>query len=301
MPSPDHRLPLAEGAALALVAVACLWFQARLPSHLPTEADDQALAAALQANVQPGDVVLLHPWWAERARSLAADQLPITGYQGSERDDLDAFARIWVLEQPELPGFDGRAFDAAFLPGRTAEGEAKTFGHYRLTAYRNGRYHPRTFSAQAALSTARVGLEGPQGRQDCSFDGRAHRCPNGEVAVEWHEIRFQPRRCIRFYPPGGDTRLVAEFSNVPAGDALLLRGGLTWDRGFEKTRSNVEVHAEVNGAPSAQLTVVAGVEGLMLAKGGPVPEGATVRLWTQTANPELRELCVELDVVKEHP
>jgi hypothetical protein len=56
----------------------------------------------------------------------------------------------------------------------------------------------------------------------------------------------------------------------------------------------VEVAAEVNGQVAAQLTLKPGREGLFTAQGPGNPQGAAVRLWSRSQNPELRELCAEL-------
>jgi len=61
-------LSLADFAVLTGAAVAALYFQLSLPGRLPTEGDYRGVAAALAKESQTGDVLLLYPWWAERAR-----------------------------------------------------------------------------------------------------------------------------------------------------------------------------------------------------------------------------------------
>ena len=113
---------------------------------------------------------------------------------------------------------------------------------------------------------------------------------------EWHEILFAPHRCLRFYPPGGATKVVAEFANVPAAGVLTLRAGITWDRGWfhmpELTPTDVGL--DVNGQAANVLTIPVAKEGLQTVEGPPIPEGGTVRLWARAQNAQLRELCVEL-------
>jgi hypothetical protein len=279
------------------VAVLCIAFQLRLPALLPSEADYEQVKAVLEAEAQPGDAVLLFPWWAERARLFAPERVTVVGYQGSDSDALEHHPRIWVLSQPDLPKSNEGAFEAAFSDRRTAIGGERTFGRLHLRLFQNGRYRAPTFSAVDLLPQASVYLEGPDGsRQPCAWDGRSHRCPTGYVAVEWHEVHFQPRRCLRLNPPGGATRLVVELSNVPGADSFELLGGYEWDRGFfhDETHGDAFVRAEVNGMNATTIELPRGLEGLLRRdSSAAVPAGATVRIMSQAQNPHDRDICVE--------
>lgn len=280
-----------------VVALACLIFQLRMPSRTVAEADYRAVAQVLEAEAQPGDVVLLSPWWTERARIYLPERIPVVGYQGSEQDPLELHPRIWVLSQPRM--------GSAAPTVNPAAGPAREFGNLTLQLFQNAKHRPARWDARAALATAKVFLETAEGgRSDCRWDGRAHRCPNGaEVAVEWHEVKFQPRQCIKLYPPGGASKLVAEFTAVPAAAAIALRAGLTWDRGYfhMPELTPVEVGVQINGDAAASLTIPVGVEGLLRAEGPPVPAGATVRVWSRSSNPSHRELCLELYGLEKAP
>jgi len=221
----------------------------------------------------------------------------VVGYQGSDGDPLERYARVWVLAQPDLPKSNESAFWGAFRDRRTPIGEERTFGRLRLSLHQNGRARPIRFSFVDQLASATVYLEGPDGsRQGCQWDGRMHRCPGGNyVAAEWHEIRFQPRRCLRLWPPGGASKLVVELAGVPAADSLSVMGGFTWDRGYfhDDDFTTTYFVADVNGAQAAAIELPKGKYGLQRVDGPPVPAGATVRLSSQSQNPKHRELCVE--------
>lgn len=299
MPRPDQRRVWrwAELATLLAVALWALVFQLRLPGRLPTEADHRAAAAHLGAHARPGDVVVLWPWWTERARLFLPEGLTVHGYQGVEQDDFTAAPRIWVLAQPSLPRAGVTAFEDAFLPGRLRSGEAVRFGPLELTLYENRRHRPVLFSAADALQRATVYVEGPAGRLPCRFDGRAHRCPGGATAAtEWHEVRFEPRRCV-FVPPPAGARLVAEFADVPAAAALVLEAGFTWDRGFhhgpQLTPAFVRVETGAGGPPLLDVAVPVGQEGLQRGEVTGTAPGL-LRLSVEARNPELRDLCVDL-------
>lgn len=306
MPSP--RLALLELAALLVAALLALAFHLRLPSQLPSEADHRAAAAALARDARPGDVVLLFPWWTERARLFAPAGLPVVGYLGSDRADLDAHPRIWVLSQPQLPRADAAAFREAFLPGRTPLGEAQRFGTLELRAYENGRYRARRFDAVQALAQARVYLESPGGvQQPCPFDGEAHRCaaaPHLRVAAEWHEVAYEPRHCLWMHPPGGAGRLVAEFAGVPAGTELRLGAGLIWEhaRAVDAARIGpTQVTAEVEGAPLT-VTLAPGHEGFVTnAVRLPAGQPTRVRLAVRAERAQSRWVCVQLQALEPRP
>lgn len=282
-----------EGLALLAVAVACLAFQLRVPTTVPSEADYRAAAAVLEQEQQPGDAVLLAPWFIERARLFVPEQTPVVGYYGSDGDSLRRHPRVWVLANTALPGFSWSGFLDAFGPKRTQVGATRDFGPLSLRLYTNGRARPLRFSAAQALQTARVYLEGPQGQQPCTFGGRSWRCPNGgEVVEEWRELHFEPHRCLRFYPPGGPTKLVAEFSDVPATDTLELITGYAWERGYYRNEGPTDFGVEVNG--EAQVTrLLPGVEKVYRVDRATTPAG-TVRAWVQADNPRNREVCFEL-------
>jgi hypothetical protein len=294
---------LVELGGLLLVALLCLVFQLRLPGRLPSEADYRAVADWLRAEARPGDAVLLFPWWTEKARLYVPPELPVYGYLGSDRDDLGAHPRVWVLGQPELPRSDVSGFQAAFLPRRTAVGAPRRAGNLELTLYENGRHQPRHFVASEAYAKARVYLESPDGtRRDCAFDGRVHRCPGPPhlyVAPEWHEIYYQPRRCLWMHPPGGQQRLVAEFDGVPGGTELRLEGGIIFEYAVRHEPHLSTTHYGVEDAATSEslleISQPAGLEGVQKASRALPPGGPrTVKVWVQADNPDSRQVCLDL-------
>ncbi len=294
--SPVPKTGLAEGLVIAVVAVACLVFQIWLPTTHVSEADYQAVAQVLGAEAQPGDVVLLSPWWTERARIYLPESVPVTGYLGSDHDALELHPRIWLLSQPSLPRSNMGEFMSIFGPQRTETGTERRFGNLSLRLFTNGRAKPVRFSATASLPNAKVYLEQRDGsRVPCQWTGRSHRCPNGgEVLPEWRELKYQPRKCLRFFPPGGGGKLVAEFEHVPAADSLVLMGGYIWEHAVHLDGvSQTDLGLEVNGQTSV-LPLPPGTDGVQRVERRSTPEGANVRVWVTAANPNDREVCFEL-------
>jgi hypothetical protein len=281
-----------------LVAVLALGFQAWLPRVLPKEADGRAVADVLQREAEPGDVVLLHPWWTDRARLFLPPGLPITGYMGDETDALLEHPRIWVLAEPELPRTPEATFAAGFLPGRTRLGPERRFGPYASNLHRNGRARPVRFSAAEALQAASVAVD-TQGSAPvpCVSDGTTFRCPGGTRAdASWHEVFYRPSRCLFVIPPGGPGAVELTFDGVPPAAALRLEAGIVWEHawkhGSNLTPLQATLHDADTGAPLASLTLPPGKEGFVVAetKGGP----RRLRLRVQSDNAHEREACLVL-------
>ncbi len=284
---------------MILAALFAVGVQLKVRSAAVNDSDQRLLQQTLEQEAQPGDVVLLQPWWTERERLFVPDTIPVVGYLGDEADPFVPYSRIWVLAQPHQPRTDDAAFEAAFAPKRERVGASRRFGNLELTLYRNLRHRPALYSAVDRFASARVYLEQPGGAQiPCPFDGRAHRCPgNVYVAPEWHEILYQPRRCLWMKPPGGPTKLVMEMADLPPVQQLSLQAGLTWDRGFFHSPSLTPVHVEVDdlaaGAKQVDLTLPPGREGLQQAQSERAPSGP-IKLSVQSDNNDVRDVCVEL-------
>lgn len=274
-------------------------FHARLPGRLPKDADYAELQATLAKEAQPGDVLLLYPWWTERARLYAPDSLPVIGYLGSDTEDLTAHPRIWLLAQPHLPKSDLSGFLDQFEKDRKKLGEPRAFGTLELSLYQNGRYRPPLFTASEQLAQARVYLENGSQRIDCPWNGRAHQCPNAgylRAQQEWHEVNEIPRHCLYFHPPGGQARMVVEFPNVPAADEVGLEGGIVWEYAAHHNPelSDVRVTAESgDGRELLAFTAKKGVETFYRESAKGPAQPFTLRLTVQADNPQNRQTCID--------
>lgn len=304
MPSPEPRsrltsnLLVAELVVLLLAAAWAILFHARLPGRLPDEQSYTAAASAIDAEFQPGDVVLLQPWWTERARLFMAPRIPVLGYLGSDTEPLESAPRIWLLQQPHLPKSGSGSFLEQFSVDRARVGDVKKFGNLEVSLWKNGRYRPARFDAAEMVSQARVYLELPNGqRSDCPWNGRAHQCPQAghlRVAREWHEVNQIPRHCLYMHPPGGEGRIVAEFQNVPPGERIQLEGGIVWEHAPKMGEfTDVAVNAQANGQNVLSVTFKAGVETFYRQEAPSPASPFTLKLSAQSQNPNARELCVD--------
>jgi hypothetical protein len=293
---------LAEGLMVLAVALGCTGFQLWLPTTHVAQADYEAVARVLEAGRQPGDVVLLAPWWTERARAFVPEGLPVVGYLGSDAAALEPHPRIWVLAQPHLPRSNLGTFDEAFGPSRTALGPPRTFGNLRLQLFQNGRHHPVVVDAADALPNAAVYLEDTSGnRQPCSNVGKGYRCAdNRVVAKEWHEVHFAPYQCLKLEAPGGNTRVVVEFVS-PAADASWLEAGYIWEYGsaYQGVTPST-VWFELDGkAQTVELPIANEV--MHRLEGPALAEGARVRIALASANPAGRVVCVVMRGTRKAP
>ena len=289
-------LPAALFAGVALLG---LGFQLHLPRTLPSDADDRAVAAVLAAEQAPGDVVLLHPWWTERARLFVPPSIPVVGYLGDTADDLIAHPRIWVLANEELPFVPDADFRARFLPDRTPLGAARRFGPLTLTPYRNGRARTVRFSAVDALAQAEVSIESPGAATvPCPRIGDGIACRAGQARDAWHEVLYQPVRCLFLVPPGGPAKIAVRFPDVPAG-TLLLEAGITWEHAWKHDRSDVQL---VLGSPTGilHLRIPQAHEGFV-AGDAPMATPGAVTLTVQADDPHEREVCIRLRVLGDPP
>lgn len=309
MRSPDRGTavwPL-QTALLVAAALYALFFHLTLPSKLPEEDAYPRLVQHLGEHARPGDVVLLFPWWTERARLFVPEHLPVVGYVGSDADPLVRHPRIWVIAQPDLPRADVAGFEDAFLPQRTRVDEPLRFGGLELSLYENGRHREVLWSASDAVEqgAARVFIERADGRRtECRRSGDAWRCPGGGhmyVRTEWHEVFYEPRRCVYAHPPGGDARLVIDFEGVPSGgEELLLEAGILWEHAVKRAGITSTFVRLEPGAPSsdasAEVELAPGREGFVNARLAPMTDPAPggLRLSLRAQNADARQVCLEV-------
>lgn len=290
---------------LWLLLGAAAWgaaFQWKLSrSHVP-DADYAAVAEVLSREARPGDVVLLYPWWTERARLFVPAAVPVVGHIHSDGEPLEDHPRIWLLSAPDLPRSDLSAFERAHMQRREKLGADRRFGQLVLSAWTNGLFRLARFTAAAALADASAFLELPDGRRTaCSWNGRSHECPGGVgAAAGWHEVDQVPRRCLALRPPARGAKLVLEWPSVPAstGDTVALEGGITWEHAAKvgPEHGDVTLTASSEGRALATLVAREGVEAFQRTSGAAPASTAPLSLAIGAAGPRDRESCIGLFV-----
>jgi hypothetical protein len=219
----------------------------------------------------------------------------VVGYLGDTRDDLIAHPRIWVLANERLPRTPDADFRHNFLPDRTPSGPAQQFGPLTLTPYRNGRARRVLLSLIDALDRLEVSVGGPGGApvQPCQRNGARVQCPSdASVNVAWHEVLYQPVRCLFVIPPGGGRTLSLRLPDAPAADALLLEAGIIWEHAWLPGRADVQLELE-SPAGNLHLRIPGAHEGLFRGETPSVAAGPwTLRV--TTASTQDRLVCIRL-------
>lgn len=111
-------------------------------------------------------------------------------------------------------------------------------------------------------------------------------------------MNARPLRCLRMFPPGGSTRLVAELEGVPAG-TWRLEGGIVFEWAWRKearlTDTELAVEKATTGDRVLSLTLPPGLEGLQKVE--VESDAGPIRIAVQARNPEMRESCLDFSVL----
>ncbi|BDG10800.1 hypothetical protein [Anaeromyxobacter paludicola] len=284
-------------AAFALLVGALgahgLWFQATIPRRLPTEADWRAVAAAVAREGAPGDAAALAPWWAERGRLYLPERLPVLALPGYEGEDLAGVRRVFLVELPEAPRWDGREARELRARGEVA-GAPRRFGALRLT--RVDLREP--LLPLAFLPDLLEGAEVTLGGRPCPAGGAGgFRCPGPpwlRVAAETREIALRPRACILAHPAAG-APLRIRFPRVRLGRALRGHVGIIGEAAYDgaaPVRLEVAVAGRPLGAAEASPRRL-GWQGFSFDTAGLAGREAAVAFTVTSADPARRWFCFD--------
>lgn len=194
-----------------------------------------AAAEAVRARFEAGDLILLVPFYATRAREHLGDLHPVAPLDPLA-EDLEVHPRVFVFG---LFGEAERLRPRLVQAGLTlAETVAPSPGIV-IDVWKNEATVPVAFDFVEHLPRARVWHEKDGTRAPCSEwspqngQGRAMGrwiCPYDKewfyVAPEWHRMGDHLRLCLWAHPPN-QGRLVISFPDVPLGGRLVGRGGHT--------------------------------------------------------------------------
>jgi VCBS repeat-containing protein len=221
-----------EAAIFLASLLFALVFWVRLPGELPSDANYNALFAAMQPEGMPGDAFTVLPFWAQRARTYIHG-IPFIGYPSlASEPDVERYTRLWVIAQPDLPRSDAadslRELDQKLVP----IGPKRRFGPLTLALYE------------------------PRPGRAATYDFRAHaeeaQAEPASPRVEWHEFDYLPRRCIKT-PPGAPQSSFA-FPRVSLSHGI--RGGFGVLGG-----DTARITFNVDGREAPPVELVAGQRG----------------------------------------
>lgn len=218
-PAPGWAAAAAFLAAVALLGLADLAFQATLADRLPRAVDWAAAAALLEESARPGDAVAVAPAWAERARAVLPPTLPVLALPGVDREPLPAVRRLWLVSLPGAPGFPGAV--EAGLAARAAAVEAPVaLGRLALARYDLARPELPLAFLPDRLSDATVDAGGAA----CTRTADGFACADGaRVSRALREVGGGPRPCL--VVTVGRAPVTVTFPGVRVGAALAGSAG----------------------------------------------------------------------------
>jgi hypothetical protein len=213
-------------------------------------------ARVLRAGHREGDLILLVPFYATRAREHLGDLEPLA-VRDPLAEDFERHPRVWVFglfgEAERLrPGFAALGLtlleSAAPSPGITVDlyqtpaPRAVVFDFVRELR-RAKVWHEKDGQRVPCSEWQPLdGQGGPSGRWACPYDREWF-----YVAPEYHRMGDHLRFCLWAHPPG-QGRLVISYPGVPLGPTLVGRAGHTLNSSVH-AREAVSLDVAVAEAP----------------------------------------------------
>ena len=262
MGRPQRAGPLAllASAILVLTGVQGSWFWLTVDEGPGPDAV-AAAARVIRDGYTPGDLIILAPAYATRAREHLGDLAPLA-VRDPLAEDLEAHPRVWVL------GLFGKAeamrprFAAAHL---TLEDSQAPAPGVVVDRYLTGGRDRVTYDFVANLKAARVWHEKGSERVACDqwqqVNGQGGRlgrwaCPYDKdwfyVAPEWHRMGDHQRLCLWAHPPN-EGRLVIQYPSVPLTGRLAGRAGHTLNSS-KNARAAIDLDVAVDPEPAQRFS-----------------------------------------------
>ncbi len=208
-------LPLAVVLGVSLYSAG---FWAVDPLLQPSRDDYRAAERAIRGDWQPGDAIIVLPWWAARIREFVGD-LEFIQLRNPQAEDWSTYSRLWVVSLP------GHRHDLGTYP-RLKKIRA---GALKIDLYDLPTPARVIYDFRDRLGEARVSMREPHGPRQCSrwVENRwvcSRRDWNyvGRMIVE---LGDDPRKIIWAHP--ADDPLEIHYQSVPGGKLLRVHTGFT--------------------------------------------------------------------------
>ncbi len=254
--------------AVAALGLGELGFHVYFSRRPPTPADWKAARAPIEALRQPGDAVIIAPWWIEphARKALGEEILPLRDLARPDETRYRRVVEIRALGErsPSLLGWKTLREQplGSSLVAFVLENPAPVQVRYDFTdAAEEGKAEVGTLSETGEVSCpfrlhepiAAPGLFGHP-----AMPARRYACgPQAwqSVGVTVQDDRlFRARRCLWAPPPGGQEARQIRFADVPLGQEIRGHMGLhaTLDR--EARGAPITLEILVDGEPLGQVT-----------------------------------------------
>ena len=301
------RSRIVGGLALVLVAGSGLYGTGFWLTHdpgPPAEAFGPAAEVIRRAH-QPGDLIVLAPFYATRAREQLGDLLPVSP-RDPLNEDLGPHPRIWIF------GLFGAAEELRprlLQVGLQLEESLTPSPGIVVDRYRNLRREEVVYDFTARLADARVFHEKDGARVPCNkweqVPGPGGRgkwvCPYDSewfyVGPEWHYMDDEQRYCLWAHPPS-QGRLLIEYPRVPLTGRLTGRAGHTLN-GSVRAKAPIDFDVTVGEALPQRFTLPLEERWRPVGLVTPTTGTTTVSFAVSTSNAGINHFCFDLDVRKE--
>ncbi|MEL7372712.1 MAG: hypothetical protein AAFN74_27555, partial [Myxococcota bacterium] len=260
---------------------------------------------AIRQGYQRGDVILLSPFYATRAREFLGDLNPLA-VRRPLNEDLDVYSRVWVFglfgaEQAVGTELETAGFRPAFARHRDG-----------IAVLRYDRPAPFevTYDFVDSVPKARVSHDVNGKRTPCSkWQPRNQQggppgrwvCPQNSdwfyVGAEWHRMGDHLRWCLWAHPPN-QGQLVIEFPDVPLEGVVAGHAGHTLNA---SRRARAPVHLDVKWGDNVpqRFTFALKDHFRPFRLKVPTTTTATVSFAVSTADAGVNHFCFAADVRRE--
>jgi len=268
------------------------------PLLYPDAGDYREAEKIVREQWAPGDVVVVQPWWAARAREYLGDR-PFLQVRRIAEEDFSRYRRVWVITLPGHRDLEGPFDDGTYPPELEREIGGLELWRFRLPDSARGVAYDFREQLQAALVRYYVGGQG----QPCNkwIRDRWHCSPRdweyvGRVVVD---LGTDPREVIWAHPLITGA-LEIGFDRVPGGRFLRVHTGLTPDAARAPEDTPVTFTVFVNGRELGRV-VQADRTGYFphqwdISHLGPGPHNVTFKI--TCPRPHLRIFCFDGEILR---
>jgi hypothetical protein len=244
----ERRLAFAAAGLLVLTALGSLVFWARLSHRLPTDEDYRRANALIAGQLQPGDIIVLAPAWADRGRPFLTAAPVYSGYD-LNTDTYRGTKRQWLVALADAPRVSLSQIRETLRSRGDSAAPGERIGGLWVEPFAiAGPEVAFSFTDQVAKATVSVNA-GPGRFDTCQFNPAGfHQCARGDwnrVNAGWFEVEERPVHCLWAHPVDR-AELRIHYDHVPLKGRIAGWGALV-GRAAEGAGAPVEVALEVNG------------------------------------------------------
>jgi hypothetical protein len=268
------------------------------PLLYPEAGDYLEVEKIVRGQWAQGDVVVVQPWWAARAREYLGD-LPFLQVRRIAAEDFSRYRRVWVITLPGHRSLDGPFDDGTYRPELEREIGGLELWRFQLPDPSRELAYDFRRQLHAAQVRYYAGGEG----QLCNRwnKDRWHCSPRdweyvGRVVVD---LGPDPREVIWAHPLLTGA-LEISFNHVPGGKFLRVHTGLTPDAARAPEDTPVTLTVFVNGRELGRV-VQQDETGYFphqwdISHLGPGPHNVTFRI--TCPRPHLRIFCFDGGILR---